>query len=153
MWSMCFSLLIQLNYTQAPFIQRCSHLTESIFQLGIGMVMIEKSFCWCVTVKNSISIRNNRSRCGEEEFFPISTEKFVFYEKFNSEKCGGGNTWGLYVGSFLIYWVEVGIYIDVKVGMRIFFSYWVKIGIYINVEVEIYYFWEIIILTPFLSFR
>ena len=107
---------------EAPFIQRCSHLTESIFQLGIGIVMIEKSFCWCVTVKNC--------RRGKEEFFFMSTVKFVFYEKFNSEKCGWGNTWGLYVGSFLIYWVKVGIYINIKVGIVSFFSYWVEVGIY-----------------------
>ena len=79
---MCFSLLIQLNHTQTPFIQRCSYLTETIFQLGIGIVMIEKSFCLCATVKNSISIRNNRSKHGEEEFFSISTKKF------NSENVG-----------------------------------------------------------------
>ena len=133
---MCFSLLIQLNYTQAPFIQRCSHLTKSIFQLGIGMVMIEKSFCWCVTVKNSISIRNNRSRCGEEEFFSISTEKF------NSKKYGDyirGQFFSLLSRSRNLNQLKSKSLLEAER--------------YFNIEVGIYYFCQFTILSSFLNFR
>ena len=66
-------------------------------------------------------------------------------------------------GEFLSYWEEVGIYINVKVGMGSIPEEFFKLlsrsrNLYqhrrhFNVEVEIYYFCQFTILTLFLSFR
>ena len=37
-----FLFYIQLNHTQTTFIQRCSHLIETVFQLGIGILIFDK---------------------------------------------------------------------------------------------------------------
>ena len=89
--------------------------------------MIEKSFCWCAN-KNSISNWNNRSRCGEGEFFSISTEKFFFYEKLM--KIISTNTFFFFWtwDSFcLLYWR--GSYFLTNVSSRKFFFWeerWVR---------------------------
>ena len=94
---------IQLNHTQATFIQRSNHLTETIFQLGIGIVIFNKRlrrvFVDVQLTKILFQLRIigiGRVIVCEKLYWELLLYTFLFYEKFYSENVGKVNTWEVF---------------------------------------------------------
>ena len=67
---------------QTTFIQRCSHLIETVFQLGIGIVIFYKRlrivFVDVQLKKILFQLGIIGIDVGKKSFFSISTKKFFF---------------------------------------------------------------------------